>query len=104
MKFNKPKRKQHKRLHSQYKIIRQSVCERDNFKCQLNAKGCEFTTGPPHHIILKSALGADISQNLICLCPSCHRLVHTDTRKFTPILFKLQQRHYPQLTKEMLKK
>ena len=97
-------KKPRKKLHSAYKIIRASVIERDNGKCQLKAKGCKYVSGPPHHIILKSANGKDSTQNLICLCVSCHKLVHTDTKKYTPILLKLQQRHYGILTKEMLKK
>ena len=98
------KTRRYKKLHISYKIVRASVIERDSAQCQLRAKGCEGVSGPPHHIILKSALGADISQNLICLCPSCHRLVHTDTDKFTPILLQLQEKHYGKLNKLDLKR
>ena len=87
-----------------YKILREAVIERDNATCQLRLNGCEGVTGPPHHIILKSNCGADLAQNMICLCPSCHRKVHKDTKKYTPILLQLQEKHYGKLDIEQLKK
>ena len=102
-KFPKPKKRRKKPVKA-YDIIRKSALERDNFQCQLRAKGCKGVSGPPHHIILKSNQGADITQNLISLCPSCHRLVHTNTKYYTPILLKLQQQHYPDLKIEDMKK
>jgi|LGVF01.2.fsa_nt_gb 5-methylcytosine-specific restriction endonuclease McrA len=103
MRIEKPRKKRKKSLRT-YQIVRQGVIERDNSVCQLKAKGCEYISGPPHHIILKSHLGADKAQNLICLCPSCHRLVHTNTKKYTPILLQLQAKHYGTLKIEDLKR
>ena len=101
--YPKPTRKRKTHIKS-YDIIRQSVIERDNAQCQLRAKGCEFVSGPPHHIILKSANGDDKTQNLICLFNSCHSLFHTDTKYYTPILLQLQEKHYGKLNKEDLKR
>ena len=98
-KFNKPIKRAKKSLRIK-KIIRESVIQRDNFTCQI----CGKEATQLHHILYKSYGGANISQNLICLCNECHLRVHTYGKKWFPRLMKLQQRHYTGLTKEMLKK
>lgn len=64
---------------SKYKEIF-NVCER----CGWNESTCDI-----HHIIPLSTLGGNNKNNFICLCPNCHRLVHTfkykidwNTKKF----------------------
>jgi|LGOV01.1.fsa_nt_gb 5-methylcytosine-specific restriction endonuclease McrA len=82
------------------KIIRDSVIQRDKGICQI----CGKQATQLHHILYKSYGGANISQNLICLCNEDHLRVHAYGKKWFPRLLKLQQRHYTGLTKEMLKK
>ena len=99
MSFPKPTKRRKKAIHIT-KIIRQSVMERDNGQCQL----CNKQATQLHHILFKSYGGADISQNLISLCNECHIKVHSHGKKYFNILLKLQQRHYPEITKEDLKR
>jgi len=82
------------------KILRESIAERDNFECQM----CHAPATQQHHIVFKSHSGADIAQNLICLCNFCHRTVHNHGKKYRPILLELQSKHYGQLDIEKLKK
>ena len=98
-KFAKPRKRTKKPIRIS-KIIRESVITRDKELCQI----CGKKATQLHHILYKSYGGADISQNLICLCNECHLEVHSYGKKWFPILLKLQQRHYTNLTKEMLKK
>lgn len=51
---------------------------------------CSFID-PPHHIIYKSGGGGDNHDNLITLCRKHHDLVHSDKRKYQPILIKYKQ-------------
>ena len=82
------------------KLLREAIAERDTYECQL----CHKQATQQHHIIYKSHSGANIAQNLICLCNSCHRLVHANGKKYRPILLGLQVKHYGQLDIEELKK
>ena len=82
------------------KLTRELVAYRDNGLCQM----CGKQATSQHHIVFKSHCGANIAPNLICLCNSCHRLVHSDEKKYRPILLDLQSRHYGQLSIEELKR
>jgi 5-methylcytosine-specific restriction endonuclease McrA len=56
-----------------YRLLRQAVLERDNWRCQL----CGSTVGlEVHHIQHRSSLGDDAEGNLITLCSGCHQEVH----------------------------
>jgi len=98
-KFDKPRKRAKKSLRIK-KIIRQSVIDRDSGLCQI----CGKEATQVHHCLYKSYQGSNIAQNLICLCSSCHLKVHSKGKYWFPILLKLQQRHYPNLTKQDLKK
>lgn len=98
-KFPKPTRKRKKPIHIS-KIIRASVIERDKSQCQV----CGGVATQLHHVLYKSYGGADISQNLICLCNKCHRTVHANGKKWFTILLELQQQHYHDLKIEDMKK
>lgn len=82
------------------KIIRASVIQRDNNQCQV----CGGVATQLHHVLYKSYQGADISQNLICLCNKDHIRVHNNGKKWFPILLDMQRKHYPGLKKEDLKR
>jgi len=81
-------------------VIRNGVIERDDSTCQM----CGRQATQIHHCLYKSFQGANISQNLICLCNSCHRKVHANGKKYFPILFNMLKEIYPNLTKELMKK
>ena len=99
MSYPKPKRKRKKPIHIN-KIIREEVLKRDNYTCQI--------TGEPavdlHHILFKSLGGNNTAYNLISLSRRGHNMPHKDGKKWFKILFKMQKKHYPNLTIEMLKK
>lgn len=53
-----------------------------------------------HHIYYRSQLGKTTPKNLIRLCDRCHRLVHSNKRKYQPILLEKQYIKYGEFTKE----
>jgi len=61
--------------------IRQKVLDRDDYTCQLCfAKGnSRFHV---HHIMKRSEGGTDHLDNLVVVCPKCHRLA--DTKLYNP--------------------
>lgn len=71
-----PKEKTSRRLHSTlWGKARKKVLERDGHMCQV----CHLITAPlhVHHIIARSEGGSLYDEdNLISLCPSCHKKVH----------------------------
>jgi 5-methylcytosine-specific restriction endonuclease McrA len=61
-----------------YRLLRQAVLKRDNWRCQL----CGSTVGlEVHHIQPRSRLGDDAEGNLITLCSGCHQEVHLKTQR-----------------------
>jgi 5-methylcytosine-specific restriction endonuclease McrA len=54
------------------KLVKQCF-ERDAHKCQICKRPGALH---PHHIIPKSRLRVDHVDNLVSLCPECHRGVH----------------------------
>ena len=60
-----------------YEQLRQTVLERDSWRCQ----HCGAMHGlQVHHKEFRSQAGDDSDENLITLCDSCHQIVHS-TRK-----------------------
>jgi 5-methylcytosine-specific restriction protein A len=56
-----------------YRLLRQTVLERDQWRCQ----SCGCMGGlEVHHIVSRGQLGDDAEGNLITLCWSCHRKTH----------------------------
>jgi len=82
------------------KLVRDSVIERDSGICQVTGHQAESI----HHIVYKSLGGNNTAYNLICLSNRQHIRVHANGKKWFPILFELQKKHYPKLTKKMMKK
>lgn len=86
-----------------YKKDRQEykeVLKRDNYTCQL----CYKPYAHIHHIQYKSLGGANIRKNLICLCKTCHDMVHNDSATYKPILMDKMRFHYGCIEESDLKK
>lgn len=65
------------------------VIERDNYSCRL----CGSTSFIQlHHILYRSQRKDLINDvdNCIMLCSDCHRLVHSNKKKWQPILLKME--------------
>lgn len=60
-----------------YEAIRDSVIERDDFRCQMCGCGRDLEV---HHILPRHLGGMDCSANLITLCKYCHDHVHGRVR------------------------
>ena len=86
-------------VNSKRKKAYQNVIDRDNGMCQV----CGNKADDVHHIIGRRN-GSDSPMNLICLCRYCHNVVHRNTKKWTPILIELNERHYGKITIKDLKK
>lgn len=57
-----------------------------------------------HHVIYRSHFGADIEQNIVCLCVRCHQLAHHDQNKYQAIFLEYLQGYYGLLEISDLKK
>ena len=58
----------------------QKIIKRANRKCEIcgwNESTCDI-----HHVIEKKNKGTDDSNNLIIICPNCHRVIHTNKDKY----------------------
>ena len=97
--FKKPKKRIKKSLRIN-KIIREEVFKRDNYICQITGEPAVDT----HHILFKSLGGNNTAYNLISLSRRGHEFPHKEGKKWFKILFDIQKKHYPNLTKDMLKK
>ena len=53
-----------------------------------------------HHIYYRSQLGLTIPKNLIRLCINCHQLVHSNKKKYQPILLEMQYKKYGYFEKD----
>ena len=53
-----------------------------------------------HHIYYRSQLGLTIPKNLIRLCIKCHQMVHSNKKKYQPMLLELQYKKYGYFEKE----
>ena len=59
----------------EWKRLRRQICVRDNYQCQMCSKQLAPRAHNMHvdHKIPVRLGGADIAENLWCLCSSCHR-------------------------------
>lgn len=54
---------------------RKAVYKRDGYACVL----CQDNRAIHlHHFISRGKGGTDSEDNLVCLCPACHRVIHGD--------------------------
>ena len=72
--------------------VYQEVIERDNYCCRLCGSGYFLEL---HHIIYRSEDKNLINEpiNCIMLCRHHHRLVHSNKKKYQPILKKINEKY-----------
>jgi len=56
--------------------IREAVLRRDDYKCLECGKPCRSAEADVHHLLPRSAGGADEPSNLVTLCDGCHAAHH----------------------------
>lgn len=69
--------------------MRKDVKARDRHRCRMcDMLESEHPFGPLrlHHIVYRSEMGKHEMSNLVTLCEYCHLLVHSNKRKYQPIL------------------
>lgn len=74
--------------------VRKKVMERDNWRCRYCLKKSDGLH--LHHVLYRSQGGPDTLGNLITLCMGCHELVHSNKRRWQPVL--LEALRFPHLT------
>jgi 5-methylcytosine-specific restriction endonuclease McrA len=57
----------------EYDRLKTRILKRDGWKCQYCGSSTNLRV---HHLVYRSQLGADVSDNLINLCVACHRREH----------------------------
>lgn len=57
-----------------------------------------------HHIYYRSQGGLTIDKNLIRLCKKCHKMVHSNKRKWQPFLLEMQYKKYGKFTRQEVTK
>jgi 5-methylcytosine-specific restriction endonuclease McrA len=57
----------------EYDRLKMRVLARDGWKCQCCGLRANLQV---HHLVYRSQLGVDASDNLITLCATCHRRQH----------------------------
>ena len=78
------------------KQIYQQIAENEPY-CQL----CGSTSYLHiHHIYYRSQLGLTTPKNLIRLCDKCHQMVHSNKKKYQPVLLEKQYKKYGYFEKE----
>ena len=78
----------------------EKVCN-EQIWCQLCGRTFDLHV---HHIIYRSQLGNNDERNLIRLCSSCHRKVHSNKKLYQPMLLEHQMKKYGVFDLEELKK
>jgi 5-methylcytosine-specific restriction endonuclease McrA len=69
----RPKRPRLRLDTESYGALRQSILQRDHWRCQ----SCGSVVGlEVHHVQSRGRLGDDSEENLITLCRQCHRMLH----------------------------
>lgn len=83
-------------MNKEEKLAYQNIVESEPY-CQM----CGSTnTLHIHHIYYRSQLGMTVEKNLIRLCINCHSLVHSNKKKYQPILLERQYQKYGEFSKE----
>lgn len=73
------------------KLVREEVLARDRYRCRYCA-GTSFLH--LHHIIYRSQGGIHEPWNLITLCEEHHSLMHSDKRRWMPVLQGVNYLYY----------
>ena len=82
------------------KTLREKVFTRDKWVCRVCGKQAHHT----HHIVYRSHSGNHSEMNLISLCSKCHKHIHSDDKKWRPILITMQEEIYGKINQRDLKK
>lgn len=82
------------------KEIYQKIVEKEYY-CQLCGSPYNLHI---HHIYYRSQGGLTVEKNLIRLCINCHQLVHSNKKKYQPMLLEKQYIKYGHFTKEEITK
>lgn len=87
---NKPIKKVSKNRITVKKEIYNKVMQRDNYKCRLLDYTC-YGKLELHHVRYRSERKDLINEpnNCVCLCTFHHKLVHSNKKKYQPILLKM---------------
>lgn len=72
------------------KKIYETIAEEEPY-CMLCGKSYNLNI---HHIFYRSQGGLTVNKNLIRLCVNCHNLVHSNKKKYQPILLNMQYKKY----------
>lgn len=78
------------------KEIYQEIVEREPY-CRLCGSTAYLHI---HHIYYRSEGGLTTKRNLIRLCERCHRLVHSNKKKYQDELLEMQYKQYGYFEKE----
>jgi 5-methylcytosine-specific restriction endonuclease McrA len=62
-----------KRNWTEYAAAKKQMFVRDGYKCR-HCRSRENLT--PHHMVMRSQVGKDVLENLLCLCIKCHNAIH----------------------------
>jgi 5-methylcytosine-specific restriction endonuclease McrA len=59
----------------QWYALRSQILERDEYRCQTHFEGCTATADHVHHLTY-DRMGAELYEDLVSVCLSCHTLIH----------------------------
>lgn len=76
------------------------VAERDDYLCRV----CGTQAVDVHHIVFRSHGGADVPENLICLCRTHHDMAHQNEPEWRDRLIELNETIYGKIDRVKLKK
>jgi RNA-directed DNA polymerase len=69
----------------EWNVIRSAVLAEAGYKCERCGRSVQGQTAHVHHVIplkrSKSRQQANLRENLVCLCPSCHAHIERDSQK-----------------------
>lgn len=82
-----------------HKVYKQ-VAERDDYLCRV----CGTQAVDVHHIVFRSHGGADVPENLICLCRVHHEMAHSDEPTWRDRLIEMNETIYGKIDRAKLKK
>ena len=83
-KHNRPHSKQINSILECSKSTSMKIIKRANLKCVICGWG--ESTCDIHHIVPKKNGGSNANDNLIIVCPNCHRIIHTTDKYSTEFL------------------
>lgn len=76
-------------MNKQEKIVYEAITEEEPY-CQICGKTYELHR---HHIRYGACGRKTYFGNIIVLCEDCHRMVHSNKRKWQPILIEMANKH-----------